>query len=195
MTLKLNRLYMRKPFIIKRCVEDQKQIFLDRIYALDNPFFISFFEQSAESIVADAYEFFVEAGGESNVFRLNISVMNKERGRRLFKLMSAYHTIRFLTKHSKNINKDEMSEALFTAFDFNDKEKRLFELLYTCANKFSNEFQRCFNSALCRYVLGGEVKNPIMLAYVDNFCYTSYYNFMLYFNKYIRIRDRFKKMG
>lgn len=194
MLLTIYNSYTKKSEIIKNTVEKKKEIYLEKVYGLENPFYLAFYEQSIECIVADAYEFFVELNCENNFFNDNLYAMNMERGRRLYKMMSLYHTIKILRKKRRELDPQEMKGVLFSIFDFNEKEIKLFNLLYTCACKYEGEFQDLFNKALAKYLFGVEVISPFTLAFIQNFCYNSYRNFLNSFTKYVSLNRRIQKV-
>lgn len=194
MLLTIYNITTKKSDIIKKTVEEEKGNFLSKVYQLENPFYLAFYEQSIECIVADAYEFFVELTCENNYFYDNIQYLNQERGQRLLKFMSLYHTIKVLRKRRGDLDPMEMKNILFSVFSFNKKEIRLFDLLFTCACKYEGEFQGLFNKALAKYLFSEDVTNPFTLAFIENFCYNSYKNFLNSFTKYISLSRRIQKI-
>lgn len=180
---------------VKRYVEGQKDIFLRKVYELENPFYLAFYEQSIEGIVADAYEFFLELHCENNFFYDHIQILNEKRGQRLFRLMAAYHTIKMIRKKRQQLDNEEMKAVLFAVFLFDEREKRLYDLLYDCACRYEAEFQSVFNGVLIKYVFGLAVQNPFSLAFVQYFCYNSYNNFMQSFTRYISLNRRLQKLA
>lgn len=195
MLITIYNIYTKQSEIIKNTVENEKEKYANNIYKLDNPFYLAFYEQSIECVVADAYEFFVELDCENNFFYDNLKLMTTERGHRLFKMMSMYHTIKILRKKRNNIDPIEMKTVLFHVFEFNEKEQRIFNLLYTCACKYEGEFQGLFNKALAKYLFGKDISSPFTLAFIENFCYNSYNNFLSSFTKYISLNRRLQKMA
>lgn len=194
MLLTLYNITTKKSDIIKETVEKEKMQYLKRVYQLENPFYLAFYEQSIECIVADAYEFFVELDCENNYFYDHIMMMSRQRGQRLFKMMSLYHTIKILRKKRKDLELEEMKPIFISIFDFNEKEIRLFDLLYTCACQYEGEFQGLFNKALAKYLFGEDIHNPFVLAFLENFCYNSYKNFLNSFTKYVSLNRRIQKI-
>ena len=193
MLLTIYNIYTKKSEIIKTSVEEQKDTYLDNVYKLKNSFFASFYEQAIESIVADAYEYFVEMDCENNFFYQNLKLMNNERGKRFLKIMSMYYTILVVRKKRKDIDQDEMREALIEAFELNEKEQKLYDLLYTCKCRFESQFPSLFAKAFAKYLFGKDDCGVFALAFIENFCYNSYSCFMLSFTKYFSINLRIKK--
>lgn len=193
MIISLNNVYGSKKKIVKVYVEDLKDEYLERIYSLNNDFYLSFFEQSVECTVADAYDFFVELNCENNIFYENLKEMNLNRGRKLFKIMGIYHTIRMLRKKRSFFNVIEFQEVLAKVFDLNEKEERLFELLYRCDGEFESQFAGLFAKAFAKYVFNCDNCGPFSLAFIENFCYNSYSSFMASFTKFISLKRRLKK--
>ena len=192
MLLTLDTIYTKKSDIVKKYIEDEKYRFLEQVYKLENPFFLAFYEQSIECAVADAYEFFAELNCENNFFQDNLKLLDYERGHRFIKMVGLYHTIKILRKKRKEISAEEMGGALYGVYAFDDREKKLFELLYQCACRYEGQFQDLFNKAMAKYIFGKNVSNPFTLAFIQNFCYNSYYNFLSSFTKYISLNRRLK---
>lgn len=192
MIISAYNIYSGKDKIIENTVENQKMDILKRVYALDNSFYLSFFELATEFTVIDAYDFFVEADSHSNIFSKNINIMDKERGIRFFKIMAMHHTIKILRQKRNDINPDDMSRCMFEVYGFDDDEKKLYNLLFICAVRFKEQFPSLFSKSLSKYLFGEEAKNPFTLAFIENFCYNSYKTFMEYLSKYISINRRIK---
>lgn len=193
MLLTLYNIYTKKADIIKRYVEEEKETYFNRIYEMKHLFYASFYEQCIESTIADAYEYFVELESSNNFFYDNIKYMNAEKGRRFFKLMAMHHTIKVMRKNRMDIDTAKMKEALIYIFDLCHKEQKLFELLYQCACQYENQFERVFAYSLGKYLFDKEISTPFSFAFIQNFCYNSYMNFMQSFTKYITLDNRLKK--
>jgi len=192
MIISAYNIYKGKDKIIEASVENQKDIILDRVYGLENSFFLSFYELVAEFTVIDAYEFFVEMDCQSNIFYENLDYMNEERGKRFFKIMAIYHTIKMLRKKRGQLDFDEMSESMFYVYEFDEEEKRLCTLLYSCAVNFDRKFPSLFAKCLGKYLFGEDIENLFTLAFIENFCYNSFNSFSSYLSKYISINRRIK---
>ena len=195
MIISAYNIYCAKDKIIEKTVEKQKEEILDKVYHLENSFYLSFYELAAEFTVIDAYEFFVELDCHSNFFYDNIDLMDEERGRRFFKIMAMYHTIKMLRKKRADLNEEDMSQCMFNVYSFDEAEERLFKLLYLCHVNFENQFPSLFARSLGKYLFGKEVENPFTLAFIENFCYNSYNSFLGYLSKYISINRRIKIAG
>ncbi|MGL4791207.1 MAG: hypothetical protein ACRCW1_07335 [Anaerotignaceae bacterium] len=179
-----------KDKIIEENIENQKDEILEKIYKLENSFYLSFYELITEFTVIDAYEFFVELDCQSNFFYDNINLINQERGKRFYKVMAMYHTIKILKQKRYNLDVDHMAECMYSVFDFDEAEKKLFKLLFSCATTFSSQFPALFSKSLGRYLFSKDIKNPFILAFIENFCYNSYSSFSSYLSKYISINRR-----
>lgn len=180
--------------LVEKYVEEQKERFLSRVYQLENPFYLAFYEQSIECIVADAYEFFAELRLGSNFFYSHAEILNEKRGVRLFRLMAAYHTIRTVCKKRNLLSNEEMREVLFSVFQFDEREQKLYHLLYDCARGYQAEFQGVFNHVFIKYIFGIASNSPFALAFIQYFCYNSYQSFMQSFTKYMSFNRRIQKM-
>ena len=181
-----------KDKIIESSVENQKNTILDRVYSLENSFYLSFYELAVEFTVIDAYEFFVEIDCQSNIFYENLNCMNEERGKRFFKIMAIYHTIKILRKKRDQLDFDETSKSMFYVYEFDKEEERLCTLLYSCAVNFDSKFPILFAKSFGKYLFGEDIENLFTLAFIENFCYNSFNSFLSYLSKYISINRRIK---
>lgn len=194
MIMTLYNLCTKKKEKVRQSVENEKYYYIDRIYnKVGNPFYLSFFELCVENTAIDAIEYFVELECENNFFGDNLAVMDDERGRRLYKLMAMHHVIKLLRKKRKELNQEEAKKTLFTAFDFNDGEKRLFDILYKCICEYESRFSQLFSLTLAKYIFDRDKISAFSLAFIENFCYNSYSGFMQSFTKYISLNIRIKR--
>lgn len=181
---------MRKnEVIVKNHIESHKDEYLNKIYELENPFYIAFYELSVCNIVADGYDFFADLKCENNFFKDNILRINDFTGKKFIKILSLYHTIRIL-KIQKDINPDEMKSVLFSIFEFNENEQKIFDILLKCAINHENRFHRLFSTAFVKYVFGIEIMSPFSLAFVENFCYNSFNSFLCSFTRFMTLQRR-----
>lgn len=186
-------IYTKKNELIKNAIEDKREYYQERVSKLKNYFFRTFFEQAIECTVADAYENFIELECENNVFYENIHLINDERGKRFYRLMGIYYTIKMIRKKRREINPEDFREALFFVYEMNESEKRLYDLLYTCNQKYESQFADLFAKAFAKYLFGIEKCSVFTLAFIENFCYNSYSCFLASFTKYLSLNMRLKK--
>lgn len=179
-----------KNDIIKSTVEDESQCFFDRVYTLDNNFYLTFFEECINSTIADAYEYFAELRVGENVFRENVYRMTKEKGRRFIKLMAIHHTIRILRNRDCMLKLNDMRKSLFYTFNLCEPEQKVFDLLYACEVMYSNNFAELFASAVMKYLFDKEDVDNQQVAFIENFCYNSYITMYNSFTKYLSLEQR-----
>lgn len=181
---------MGKNDIIKSTVEDESQYYFDRVCSLDNSFYLAFYEECINSTIADAYEYFIELRVCENVFRENVYLMTREKGRRFIKLMAIHHTIRILRNKKCMLNLNDMRKALFYAFNLCEPEQKVFDLLYACEVMYSGNFAELFSSAVMKYLFEKEEVNNQQIAFIENFCYNSYVTMYNSFTKYMSLEQR-----
>lgn len=179
-----------KNDIIKSTVEDESKCFFDRVYTLDNNFYLTFFEECINSTIADAYEYFAELRVGENVFRENVYRMTKEKGRRFIKLMAIHHTIRILRNRDCMLKLNDMRKSLFYTFNLCEPEQKVFDLLYACEVMYSNNFAELFASAVMKYLFDKEDVDNQQVAFIENFCYNSYITMYNSFTKYLSLEQR-----
>lgn len=193
MILTLFNICTKKSEIIRESVESEKNFYMQRALNIKNSFFMNFFEFSIESTEADIYEYFVETESENNFFYDNIFLMDRERGRRFFKVMAIHNVLNVIKKNAELIDKNDMEKYLFNVFMFNSAEKKVYKLLYRCIFEYEYEFQRLFSITIAKYVFQRNKLSPFSLAFIENFCYNSFNNFYNSFTKYISINRRLEK--
>ncbi|MBO8435066.1 MAG: hypothetical protein IAC55_07085 [Tyzzerella sp.] len=193
MILNLLNICTKKKELIRDSIEEAKNFYMDRVFKIKNSFYMNFFEFSIESTEVDIYEYFVEAECENNFFYDNIFLMDRERGRRFFKVMAIHNAIRVLKKNGDIIDKKHMEKYLFYTFMFNSAEKKVYELLYKCINEYEGEFQRLFSITIAKYVFQRDKLSPFALAFIENFCYNSFNEFYNSFTKYISMNRRLER--
>ncbi len=194
MILTLLNICTKKTEFIRESIESGKQFYLDRALNIKNSFFMNFFEFSIESTEADIYEYFVETECENNFFYDNIFLMDRERGRRFFKVMAIHNALKTVKLDSKVIDEKSMEKYIFNVFLFNEGEKKVYRLLYKCIMEYEMEFQRLFSITIAKYVFQRDKLSPFALAFIENFCYNSFNEFYNSFTKYISISRRLERV-
>ncbi|MCD8036781.1 MAG: hypothetical protein LUE88_05270 [Clostridiales bacterium] len=176
--------------IVKRVVEDESEVYIERIYKLKNSFYVSFFEECINSTVADAYEYFAELRVNGNIFSENVYTMTREKGRRFIKLMAIHHSIKMMRCRKCSLKLSDMRAALFEAFDLSEPEQKMFDLLYACAIMYSGSFSELFASAVMKYLFDRDKYGRHTVAFIENFCYNSYETMFESFTKYLSLEQR-----
>lgn len=189
----MNYFYTKKQNQMEECFEGQKYLYLFRAGELKNSFYRSFFEQCIESTVADAYEILLETNTEHNYFKKNAKKIDKEVGKRFFKLMAIHHGICMMRKRRRELYWEEMRQAMFYVFDFSKKEQKMADILYERACNYESCFADLFAKTTARYLFVSRSLTPFSLAFIENFCYNSYRKFLESFTKYLSIKYRLKK--
>ena len=178
--------------IIRTSVEDESGKYLERIYKLDNSFFLAFYEECINSIIADAYEYFIELKTSGNVFRENIYSLTKEKGRRFIKLMAIHHTGKILNRGKCSVKDESKKQAITYAFGLSQPEQKMLELLYACATMYSANFNELFSAAVMKYLFNTENVTRIQSAFIGNFCFNSYSAMFSSFTRYLSLEQRMK---
>lgn len=186
---------MKKNCIIEKCFNEKKVIYLNRVYRIKNKFYHDFYLQCINSIVADSYDFFLDTPVKSNVFKKNAFKMTDTMCSRFFKIMSMHHTIKFIKKYHKEINKTDIEKALFYVFDFDDNEKLLFEILCEAIFIGRLKFRFVINKIMIKYVFNMNNFSLQTLAFVENFFFYSYRNFTIYLTKYVCIKNQLENIS
>ena len=193
MILTLLNICTKKTEIIRESIESAKEFYMSRASNIKNSFYMNFFEFSIESTEADMYEYFVETESANNFFYNNILIMDRERGRRFFKVMARHNTLKILKKEKDSINENIIEKYLFSVFLFNEAEKKVYKLLNKCINEYEQEFEKLFSITIAKYIFQKDNISPFALAFVENFCYNSFKEFYDSFTRYISISRRLEK--
>ena len=162
----LNRLPQGKYDIVKSTIEDEGEKYLKKIYTIKNNFYMSFFEECINSTTPDAYEYFVELKANGNVFGESVYTLTRERGRRFIKLMAIHHSIKMLRFKECGLSLVNMKNNLVYAFDLNDHEQKVFDLLYACFMMYSGSFSELFASAVMKYLFGKDNYGKYTIAFI-----------------------------
>jgi len=189
----LDTFYNKKADCIKKNIESQKEIYHKRTDKLQNSFYQGFFEQCIESTVMDAYEIFLEDNTEHNYFKKHRKELDEECGQRFFKLMAIHHSIKMVRKKRKKLKWSEMCEAMCTVFQLTKTEVKLADILYGHACIHDGVFSFLFARVAAGYLFFTPQLNPFSVAFIENFCYNSYNNFMASFTKYLSVNLRLRK--
>ncbi len=193
MKIRLEAFYTKKSDFIRKNIESQKDMYLERTGELRNSFFEAFFEQCIESTVADAYEIFLETKTEHNYFQKHLKELDEGCGQRFFKLMAIHHSIKMVRKKRKELEWGDMSRAMCIVFDFTKTEAKLADILYGYACIQDTVFPFLFARVAAGYLFFSPKLNPFSVAFIENFCYNSYSNFMASFTKYLSVNLRLRK--
>lgn len=167
--------------------------FLEKAYQIPEPFYKEFFVQCIESTSADGYEIFFEMNAEHNFFLKQRPIAIEYMTLRFYKLVAIHHVIRVATKKKKIVSWDTIAPYLYQVFQCDEKEKAIAELLYQSAKENYNEFQQLMIKVLVRYVFLESTLDGFSFAFLGNFWYNSYRNFMASFVKYVPFAVRFRR--
>ncbi|MFI3174457.1 MAG: hypothetical protein R3Y53_04535 [Bacillota bacterium] len=187
----MNKLKMREQQMAWN--EGCRLYFLEKAYKIKEPFYREFFVQCIESTSADFYELFFEMNAEHNCFLKKKHIAIEVMLLRFYKLVAIHHTIRVATKKKKIVSWDTMKLHIYQIFQCDEKEKAVAELLYQSAKGNYNEFQRLIIKVLVRYVFDESILDGFSFAFLGNFWYNSYRNFMASFVKYVPFVVRFRR--
>ena len=183
----------KKENLVRSWIEEEKERLLEKAYAAENPFLGAFYGQCIESTAADAHEVFLETPLSFNYFRENLDRLDRETLTRFFRLAAIHHTIRIVRRRKKELNWEEMKEAMAEIYEMEQKERDLAELLYCCAMTYQTGFHELFHKTTARYIFGDRELSGFSFAFIGNFWYNSYSSFMGSFTGYvpfhIRLRD------
>lgn len=178
----------------RRYLEESREIFLERAYALDNLFYSGFYAQCVESTAADGWEMFFEDHSAANFFRENLDRLDIGAAQRFYKLAGIHHTIRVLRRRKKELKWEEMKEQMRRVYELDDMEMEMAQILYRCACLYQNRFPDLFSRTTARYLFHLTWLTPFLLAFLMNFWYNSYSSFMASYTGYVPFHVRRKRV-
>ncbi len=179
----------------KGCIELVREILLQRAYVLEDRFFKEFFVQCIESTTADAYEMFLEMPLAYNYFYEKRREMGIAETLRFFQLVATHHTIRMVKRRKKDVAWEEIYPLLCHVFHFTKREEEMTCLLQNIAVSCQSHFQGIFVQLTPRFLWGIEELSPFSFAFIGNFWYNSYSDFMGSFTGHIPFHIRRKRSG
>lgn len=174
--LKKGRAYFRLKAIEKELAE-KKKFYVERAYEEKNDFWGAFFEFSVENAFADIFE---------KKFKVIAYKTNDFDGDKYFKIMSFIHFTQFMENRPWAKEGYAVFKRIFVPLG---NEKQLFNLLFRCLNEYKDEFNLLRNLALIRYGFGLNERDNIM-DFADGFCYNSYNEFYMTFNRFMTVERR-----
>lgn len=183
----------KKEQQVRIWTEEIREYYLQKAYGLQQPFQGAFYAQLVESTAADAYEVFLETPLAFNYFRERLERVDRETVIRFFKLAAIHHTIRIVRRRKKELNWQEMKAGLQEVYSLEQREGDLAELLYQCAASYQAGFHELFHKTTARYLFQDRVLSGFSFAFIGNFWYNSYSNFMGSFTGYVPFHIRMKQ--
>lgn len=181
----------RKENLIQRHVVDQSDYFFSRAENIENKDIKKFYIQLICSTMADGYEFFMDLLKSKSYFS-RFGLVDDDKGKKMYKLNAIYHTIRFLEKNEDIIeNTNQFKVDLFKTFNFNRQEKKDFNKFYNLYKDNPTRFDIEFSRHVIRSTSGSKSVNPVSLAFVTNFFYSSYKNFVNSYTSCVGFKEVF----
>ena len=174
----------------KNTMEQLKKNYVAKAMMEKNSFIRDLLAFEAEFIHIDSDTFFYPITARSNIFFGLQQNLDENKCKRFYSMFSIYYTVTIAAKKRGRIDVSELKDALFRVFDFEDKEKLLFHLLFNCRIENKEQFWPLFSKAFIGHTLGVSKPNLFAVAFTENFCYNSFKSFMRYFTEYISLNRR-----
>lgn len=177
----------------KGCIELVREILLQRAYSIEERFFKEFFIQCIESTTVDAYEMFLETPLQYNYFYEKRRDMGIVEMLRFFQLVATHHTIRMVKRRKKDVEWTEIYPCLCHVFYFTEREEAMTGVLQHTAMACQSQFQEIFVELTPKFLWGIADLSPFSFAFIGNFWYNSYSDFMGSFVGHIPFHIRIKR--
>lgn len=173
--------------------EGFKAYFLEKCYQMQEGFYQEFYVQCIESTSADGYEIFLETPTHYNCFIEDNCSKKDILMMKFYKIVAIHHTVTVAKRRQEEVHWDTIKTYLFHVFQCSEKEKELTENLYKCIMVSSEQFQILMVKVTMRYLFDFKILDGLSFAFLGNFWYNSYRNFMSSFVGYIPFSVRIKR--
>lgn len=174
-----------KNNLIQKHVVDQSDYFFLRAENIENKDIKKFYIQLICSTMADGYEFFMDILNSKSFFN-RFGIVNNEAGKKIYKLNALYYTIKFIEKNKDIIeNPNQLKDDMFKIFNFSKHEKKDYNKFLNLHKSNPTQFEVDFSRHVIRSIVGSKGVNPVSLAFVTNFFYSSYKNFINAYTNYV----------
>lgn len=167
--------------------------FIEKCYHIDDIFYQEFFVQCVESAYADCCEVFFENPTYYNCF-LDESYRDKYvLVSKFYKLIAIHNTVCVAGKKQDEIGWQTIRKHLFFVFRCSKKEIELADKLYDYIINDGYQFQILMIKVTTIYLFEFKLLNEFYFAFLSNFWYNSYNNFMNSFVGFIPFSVRFSR--
>ena len=171
-------------------IEGWRAYFLERAYLVKNSFYLEFYVQCIESTNADGYEMLFDTPTAHNYFYNKRHEVDQKVLFLFYKLEGIHHTIRAIKRRKKELDWETMKVFLYEVYNLGDREIEMAEVLYRCDSGSQGQFQEIFIKVTARYLFGDRILDGFSFAFMGNFWYNSYSNFMGSFVGYVPFHVR-----
>lgn len=171
-------------FLIRKNLDRQYEIYLQRTDEIEDKFIKKFFLQINTCAKADAYELFFELSKQQSEMLKDADGFDSAGILSIYKWLAYYNVTVFLINEGKLIDVPLIKDTFYEIFQPDFDEVRTFlgfdDIIAKGRPVFDSEFSKEFMSNLL------QIKNisPIVVAFVNNFFYNSYEEFMKSFTNY-----------
>lgn len=180
----LSRNILLQNFFVRKSLDKQYEIYLQRTDEIEDKFIKKFFLQINNCAKADGYELFLEISKQQNDLFKTPEGVNAETFINSYKWLAYYNVLAFVLNEGRLIDVQLLKDTFYEIFQPSFEEIKIFISFDYCMPQskviFDSEFSKEFISNLL------QIKNisPIALAFVSNFFYNSYEEFIKSFTNY-----------
>lgn len=174
-------------------IESFRVYFLENCYKLERSFNQDFFINCIESVTADLQEILLDTNTQHNFF-LHYDSQEKELLIfRFYKLIAIHSTVCISAKQPEYIEWSDVKHQLFFIFQCSKEEIKIAEYLYHAITHNSYEFQISLIKITVFYLFELKILTDFYFAFLGNFWYNSYNNFIISFTQYVPFSVRIDK--
>lgn len=175
--------------------EGFRAYFIEKSYQIREGFYQEFYIQCIESTYADCYEVFFETSTHYNCFLDEACIEKDVLVMRFYKLVAIHHTICMVGKKQNELDWDNIKVFLFFIFQCSEKEMELADKLYEYIVNDGYQFQVLMIKVTTMYLFEFKLLNEFYFAFLSNFWYNSYNNFISSFVGYIPFKVRMDRFA
>lgn len=168
----------------------QKNSFKERLLYKDSSFYQAFYLQSIETAHMNIEDLFQQPPLSYHYFQINKHLIQESTIQKLYKLIAIHNTIRSIRRNPKNLNWNIISPYLYDSFQFSKKEQAIAELLYSASLIHRSYFQEMLIKNTAHYLFNNDKIHHFSFAFLGNFWYNSYEDFITSFENYVPFQTR-----
>ncbi len=168
----------------------QKNNFRETLLQKDSSFYQAFYLQSIETTHINIEDLFKQTPLSYHYFRNNKHLLQESIIQKLYKLTAIHNTIRTIRRKSKFLNWNIISPYLYEVFQFSKKEQAIAELLYSASLIHRSYFQEMLIKNTAHYLFHDDKIHHLSFAFLGNFWYNSYEDFITSFENYVPFQTR-----
>lgn len=178
-----------KRNVIKENIGENGMYLIDKMPSISSRKARTFFHHSIICCITDAFEYFLNADTQGNVFYKNIDKIVGDAGERFIKWETLYHTLFFTNSIRGSDEVPEFEDALFTIFGLGAVDMDGYYEFKRLLNDDEQGFISKFSGAAIKDIFGVEQIGDEDASFIYNFYYNCYTDFYRTYSKYSYVTE------